>query len=55
MTPTAFSSLAAVEPLSHLVAPDAVTETGLAEGLQLRERLTEPLPSGNAFEVLHFR
>ena len=23
-------------------------------GLQLRERLTEPLPSGKAFEVLRF-
>jgi hypothetical protein len=43
-----------LESLFHFVDPDAVAEIARAEGLQLRERLAEPLPSGKAFEVLHF-
>jgi SAM-dependent methyltransferase len=54
VTPTSFTSLGGLESLFHFVAPDAVQERARAEGLQLRERLTEPLPSGKAFDVLRF-
>ena len=52
VTPTAFTSLLALEPLFHFVDPDAVVDSAQADGLELHERRTEPLPSGKAFEVL---
>jgi SAM-dependent methyltransferase len=54
VTPTSFTSLNALESLFNFVDLDAIAATARAEGLQLRERLTEPLPSGKAFEVFRF-
>ena len=52
VTPTAFTSLRTLESLFQFVDPDAVVNAAQADGLELRERRTDPLPSGKEFEVL---
>lgn len=54
VTVTGFTSLHALESLFRFVDPDALIEAAQAEGLALALRVTEPLPSGKAFEVLRF-
>jgi len=54
VTPSGFTSLAALEPLFRFVDPDALVEAAGPDRLQLVLRRTDPLPSNKAFEVLHF-
>lgn len=54
VTPTGFASLESLESLFHFVEPDALVEAARGARLTLRDRRTESLPSGKAFEVLRF-
>ena len=55
VTPTAFTSLRALETIFRFVDPDALTADATALGLHLDSRRTERLESAKAFEVLRFR
>jgi SAM-dependent methyltransferase len=54
VTPTAFSSLRALESQFRFVEPSALLEAAHVGGLSLRRRHSEALPAGKAFEVMHF-
>ena len=54
VTPSPYGSLQALESLFQFVEPDALIEAARKAGLTLTTRLTEPLPSGKAFDVLRF-
>jgi len=54
VTPTAFTSLRALESLFRFVEPAALADAAAGEGLSLKLRRTEALPAGKSFEVLHF-
>jgi hypothetical protein len=54
VTPTEFVSLLALESLFRFVEPEAFVEAARSAGLALRDRWTESVPAGKAFEVLRF-
>jgi hypothetical protein len=54
VTPTGFASLESLESLFRFVEPDALALAARGARLTLRDRRTESLPSGKAFEVLRF-
>jgi SAM-dependent methyltransferase len=55
VTPTAFTSLRALESIFRFVDPDALIAAAAALGLHVDSRRTERLESAKAFEVLRFR
>jgi SAM-dependent methyltransferase len=55
VTPSPFMSLLALEPIFRFVDSGALIDAASAINLDVAVRRTEPLPSGKAFEVLHFR
>jgi len=55
VTRTPYPSLLGLERLFHFVDPSALAGAAHAAGLELELQRTEPLPSGKAFEVMHFR
>jgi cyclopropane fatty-acyl-phospholipid synthase-like methyltransferase len=55
VTPTRFTSLRSLESVFHFVEPDVLVARAAALGLHLESRWVEPLESGKAFEVVHFR
>lgn len=54
VTPTPFASLLTLETLFRFVNPDELVAHATDIGLALRTRVTEPLPSAKAFEVVRF-
>ena len=54
VTPTTFVSLRSLEALFRFVEPGALVKVAHGEGLRLRNRRTEPVTAGKAFEVLRF-
>ena len=54
VTPTAFTSLRALESHFRFVEPSALLEAAHQGGLNLHRRHSEALPSGKSFEVMHF-
>ena len=55
VTPTMYPSLRRLEKLFHFVEPAALVAYAHACGLELQLQQIEPLSSGKAFDVLHFR
>lgn len=55
VTPTRFTSLARLETIFRFVDPVALVDCAGGCALPLLSRRTEPLASGKAFDILHFR
>ncbi len=55
VTPTTYASLRRLESLFQFVDPAAVIARARVCGFELRSQRAEPLNSGKAFDVLHFR